>query len=134
MLSPTSTRARPCCFDASIAVDEVLGRLLRHPLERQQRVDRQRVDVAGVGEQPGVDELTNALFAQTLDVEGAASGEVHDAGDALRGTLEVDAVVVGLALEPHERFAAHGTRRRKLPRLRARLPALREHRTRRLRG
>src|SRR5204863_7543944 len=85
---------------------EVLGRLLRPPLEREERVHGQRVDVARVCEQPRVDELPDALLTETLDVERAAAGKVRDARDALRRALEVDAVVVGLAFEPHERFAA----------------------------
>ena len=57
-----------------------------------------------------------------------AAGEVHDALHALRRAVDVDAAVVGLTLEPHERLLAHRARGRELPLPRA-LLALREHRT-----
>ena len=46
-------------------------------------------------------------------------GEVHDALDALLRALDVDAVRVGLALEPHERRAARRAVVRELPLARA---------------
>ncbi len=103
---PTSTRASPRVFERLDPRDEVLGRLLRHALEREQPLDGERVDVARVGEQARVDELADALLAEPLDVHRVAPGEVHDSLHALLGTLDVDAVVVRLALEAHERRAA----------------------------
>ena len=87
-------------------VDEQLRRALADPLERHELVDGERVDVGRVLEQPGVDELAHALLAEPFDVERAAARPVHEPLHALRGTVDIDAVVVGLALEAHERLAA----------------------------
>ncbi len=80
MPSPTSTRGEAArASTPRWRRRAVLGRLLRHALERHELLDGERVDVAGVGEQPGVDELAHALLAEALDVHRAAAGEVHDA-------------------------------------------------------
>ena len=83
---------------------------------------------AGVAEQPGFDELAHPLLAEALDVHRAAAGAVHEPLLALRRAVDVDAVVVGLALEPHERLrrrpgTSFGNFQRRAPRL-----PLREHR------
>ena len=98
-----ATAAR--CFDPSIASTRFCADFAAMRSSGSELVDGQRVDVAGVLEQAGVDELADALLAETLDVHRAAAREVHDALHALRRAVDVDAVVVGLALEPHERLS-----------------------------
>ena len=91
------------------------------------RSTRERVDVGRVLEQPGVDELAHALLAEPFDVHRAAARPVHEPLHTLRRAVDVDAVVVRLALDAHERLAALGALLRELPRLGLRRP-LREHR------
>ena len=118
-------RARPRLVDR---VDEELRRPLADALERDEPLDGEVVDVGGVVEEPGVDELRDPLLAETLDVHRRTTGEEHDALHALRRAVDVDAPRVGLALEAHERLVAHRAVRGELPPARA-LLALGEHRT-----
>ena len=57
-------------------------------------------------EQVGVGELPHPLLAEPFDVQRAAAGVVHDALHLLHRAVDVDAVVVRLAFEADERFAA----------------------------
>src|SRR5581483_11212991 len=77
-------------------------------------------------EEAGVDELADALLAETFDVHRATAREVHDALHALRGTVEVHAVVVRLALEANELRVADRALLRELPRT-GTLRPLRQH-------
>ena len=96
-------------------VDEELSGPLADAFERHQLLDGERVDVAAVGQEPRVDELPDALLAETFDVHRATAREVHDALHPLRRAVDVHAMVVRFALEAYERLAAHRTVRGELP-------------------
>ena len=104
MPSPTSTRHSGRCFDASIASTSSCAD--RSPIRSSgtSALDGERVDVGRVLEQPGLDELAHALLAEPFDVHRAAARPVHEPLLALRRAVDVDAVVVRLALDPHERL------------------------------
>ena len=85
---------------------QVLRRLLTDPFERHELLGRERVDVTGIGKQARVDELTDSLFTEALDVHRAAAREVDDPLDALFRTFDVDTVAVGLTGQPHQRLKA----------------------------
>ena len=83
---------------------------------------------AGSSISPASEQAHHGHVAEVLDVHRAATREVEQPLDALRGTPPlVRAPVVGLALGPHERRAARGTGRRHLPAPGTLLP-FREHR------
>ena len=66
-------------------IEEQLARSFADALERHQPVERQRVEIAGVADQPGANELHHPFVAEALDVERPATREVHDALHPLRG-------------------------------------------------
>src|SRR5262245_11229911 len=89
------------------AVEQVLGRLLPHPLQLQERIHLQAVNVRDRFDQPGVHELVHDLDAHAFDVHRVPLGERPqlplEPGDTLRtGAAVEDALVVAL-----DRGAAH---------------------------
>ena len=103
MLSATSTRHNGCSFERSIASSSSCADRRAKRSSPTSCSSVERVEVAAVVEQALAHELRDPFVAETLDVERAAAREVHDALHALRRALDVDAVVVRLALQPHER-------------------------------
>ena len=76
-----------CVFEPSTRVDEELRAACTDPFERHELLDRQRVDVAGVVEQPRVGELPDPLLAEPLDVHRArARRSARCAGLAASGS------------------------------------------------
>ena len=107
------------------AVQQVLRRLLAHPLQLQQLVQFQPVQVRHRLHQPRLHQLRRQRIAQPLDVHAVAPGErLHPLLDRGRAVLAVRAE--HLALPPHRRRAASGTFRRELVRLFAALAQLRQ--------
>ena len=104
MPRPTSTRHSGRVFDTSIASTSSCAD--RSPMRSSgtSLLDRERVDVGRVLEQAGVDELAHPFLAEPFDVERAATRPVHEPLHALRRAVDVDAVVVRLALDAHERL------------------------------
>ena len=58
--------------------DQVLGRLLAHPLQVGQGRHVEPVEVGQAPDQAAVDELLDQLLAQAVDVHGVAVGEVRE--------------------------------------------------------
>src|SRR5205085_1496588 len=108
-------------------VDEQLCRTRPDAFERHELLHGQAVHVGRVFEQARVDELADAFLSQSLDVHGAAAGPVHEALHPLGRAVDVDAVVVGLTLDTHERLTTYRALGRELPAAGA-LRALGQHR------
>ena len=87
--------------------DEVRRARLADPLEFDELLDGQRVQVGRVVHQTGRRELLDHLFAEALDVHRPARGEVGDLLVALGRAVGRHTAGVGLPLGPHERRAAH---------------------------
>ena len=103
MPSAVSKLARGRRLESSIAATRFVADSSPKP-SRPTRSDTWRLIAVGrVRQQAGRDQLGDALLAETLDVHGAARGEVHDPLHPLCGAVAVDAVGVALALETDER-------------------------------
>ena len=106
---------------------QVVDRQVTEALERDEPLGTECIDVAGVGQQAGFDELDDTLLTQPLDVERAPRREVDDALDPLGGTVDVRAEGVALAGKTHERSTAARALLREVPRTRP-LGPVRQHR------
>ena len=87
---------------------EVLRRLLPHPLQPHQRLLVQVVQVRQALDHSLPHELLGELFAQALDVQSAPGGEVLEPSLELGGAVEAGAADEGVALETLHRGAADG--------------------------
>ena len=88
-------------------IDQVLRALLGEPLELDQGLDREVVEVGDVAHQPARDQLVDQLVAEAVDVHGAAAAEVADALLDLRRAGGVDAARDRLAFRLDRLAAAH---------------------------
>jgi len=52
--------------------DQILSRLLAHPLQGEQVVDRQRVEIGVASDKPGGHELLDELFAESFNLHRTA--------------------------------------------------------------
>ena len=110
---PGQQAGQAAVFARRDAVDEILGRLFAHPLQFDELVQREAIQVRDGADETGVDELLDDLLAQPLDVHGAAArkGAEHLLG--LGRTLAATGAAIEDAVTDH-RAAARGTCRRKL--------------------
>ena len=109
MPSAVSSRGSGRCREPSIAASSLSALIVAKPSSVEQLLRGQRVEVGGVGDQPGRRELGDGALAEPLDVHRPARREVDDPLVALERARRLDAAGVGLALEAHERAAAAGT-------------------------
>ena len=107
--SPTRTRDEWRGLRAIDLAHERRGRDLGESLEGLDVGDPQREEVRDVSDESGEEQLGDALLAESLDVERAARGEVHDLLELLGGTRRIHAVGVALGAATHERLTALGT-------------------------
>src|SRR5690606_10237438 len=83
-------------------VHQRLRRLLRESLEQPELIGGDAVEVGRGLKQPCVEQLTDALGAQSLNVHPATRGEVHQRLVIATGARSVEAVAIGLALRPNQ--------------------------------
>ena len=102
--------ARQCgAFGFFQRCQQVLRRFLAHALERQQANKADAVQVGQGAHHGAIDQLVHQLFAQAVDVHGAAGGKVQQRFLALRRAKQATgAAVVGLAGFTHHGAAADG--------------------------
>ena len=93
MLSPisvdTQARQQPCQaarFAGRDAVEQVLGGFLAHPLQGQELLHRQAIQVRHRFNQPALHQLFGQLFAESVNVHALAFGERFDPALQLGGT------------------------------------------------
>src|SRR5207249_3074021 len=77
--------------------EQILGGLLAHPLELDERIEVQMVEIREVLDELRLDELMHELVAEPVDVHGVLAGEVADSAFELGRTGDVDAAVVDAA-------------------------------------
>ena len=75
-----SSRPSPRVLLASICCQQVFGRLLAHPLQADQLVAREPVQVAVAADEPAPsrDQLIDQLVAESFDVHRVAAGEIAE--------------------------------------------------------
>ncbi len=114
--APPAAGSAAARFDASIAADQVGCREPAEPLELRPAAPRSgRRGRRGSSISPAADQLETRSSPSPSMSMAAARGEVGDALHPLRRAVDVGAVGVALARQPHQRLAAGRARRRELP-------------------
>ena len=95
-------------------LDQVLRGLLPHPVQLGHVRGVEAVQVRGVGDQPGVDQLLDHRRTAAVDVHGVPAGEVGEVPQQLGRALRAGAAQGRAVLVPDHRGAAHraGVRQR----------------------
>src|SRR5215471_18583011 len=81
--------------------DQLLRRLLAHPLQLDKLLRRQAVQVRDAADQALIHKLTHQRVAQPVDIHYASRGEMKNRFLETRGTIRVDAAAGRLSLHAH---------------------------------